>query len=89
VLWGLGMGAQASIIKAALVDMVPRERRGSGFGLFQMGFGLFWFAGSALMGVLYEISLVYLVVFSIAVQLLAVPLFWRVARQMGPQPRQP
>ena len=56
VLWGIGMGAQESIIKAALAEMVPKERRATGFGIFHAGFGLFWFLGSALMGVLYDFS---------------------------------
>ena len=52
VLWGIGMGAQESIIKAALAEMVPRDRRATGYGIFNTGFGLFWFLGSALMGIL-------------------------------------
>lgn len=80
VLWGIGMGAQESIIKAALADMVPRERRATGYGVFNTGFGLFWFLGSALMGLLYEVSLSALIAFSIIIQLLAIPLFFRVSR---------
>ena len=40
------------------------------------------FVGSALMGLLYDHSLLALVVFSVVVQLLAVPLFW-IAKQQG------
>ncbi len=79
VLWGIGMGAQESIIKAALADMVPRERRATGYGIFNTGFGLFWFLGSALMGILYEVSLSALIAFSVIIQLLALPLFFRVS----------
>ena len=39
VLWGIGMGSLESIIKAALAEMVPRDRRATGFGLFNAGFG--------------------------------------------------
>jgi MFS family permease len=80
VLWGLGMGAQGSIMRAALAEMVPPTRRASAYGLFQTIFGLFWFLGSALMGVLYETSLQALVVFSVAAQLLALPFFLAVWR---------
>jgi MFS family permease len=82
VLWGLGMGAQASIIKAALAEMVPRERRATSYGIFNTGFGLFWFLGSALMGILYDVSLGALIAFSVIIQLLAVPLFFRVSREL-------
>jgi MFS family permease len=73
-LWGVGMGAQESIMRAAVAEMVPAERRGSAYGIFNTGFGVFWFLGSALMGVLYDISLHALVIFSVAAQLLAVPM---------------
>ena len=86
VLWGIGMGSLESIIKAALADLVPRDRRATGYGLFNAGFGLFWFLGSALMGLLYEFSLVALVAFSVTAQLLAIPFFLAVTRKVGLQP---
>jgi hypothetical protein len=51
-------------------------RRAYGFGLFSTVFGVFWFAGSALMGFLYDLNVIYLVIFSVGVQLIALPLFW-------------
>jgi len=83
VLWGIGMGALESIMKAALADMVPRERRATGYGLFHTGFGLCWFLGSALMGVLYDYSLTALIFFSVAIQLGAIPLFLLITRELG------
>jgi MFS family permease len=82
VLWGIGMGAQESICKAALAEMVPRHRRATGYGIFNTGFGLFWFLGSALMGILYELSLSALIAFSVIIQLLAIPLFYRVSKDL-------
>lgn len=73
-LWGIGMGAQESIMRAAVAEMVAPERRGSAYGVFNMGYGIFWFAGSALMGILYGVSIWALVAFSMAMQLAAVPL---------------
>jgi MFS family permease len=87
VLWGIGMGSLESIIKAALAGMVPRDRRATGFGLFNAGFGVFWFLGSALMGFLYDFSLGALVAFSVTAQFLAIPFFLAVSRQAGLQPR--
>jgi len=86
-LWGIGMGAQESIIKAALAEMVPKERRATGFGLFHAGFGLFWFLGSALMGLLYDISLGYLVTFSMLAQLGAIPVFLVISRELRLKPK--
>ncbi|MDW8327395.1 MAG: MFS transporter, partial [Anaerolineales bacterium] len=75
-LWGVGLGAQESILRAAVAGMVPADRRGSAYGLFNTGFGLAWFAGSALMGGLYDVSLPALVAFAVAAQLSAAPLFY-------------
>jgi MFS family permease len=82
VLWGIGMGAQESIIKAGLAEMVPRDRRATGYGLFNTGFGLFWFLGSALMGILYDFSLWFVIVFSLAMQLGSIPIFWRISKEI-------
>lgn len=75
LLWGLGMGAQESVMRAGVAAMSPAERRGTAYGLFNMSFGVFWFLGSALMGLLYDLSLPALVLFSVTVQLGAIPLF--------------
>jgi MFS family permease len=82
ILWGVGMGAQESIMKAAVAAMSPVTRRGTAFGTFNMSFGIFWFLGSALMGVLYDHSIRTLIFFSVAVQLLAIPLLIAVTRQL-------
>jgi hypothetical protein len=63
--------------------MVPAERRGTAYGLFNAAYGFAWFLGSALMGYLYDTSLTSLVAFSVIVQLAAMPLFVQVSRQTG------
>lgn len=83
MLWGIGMGAQESIMKAAVAGMVPMEKRGSAYGIFSTGYGLAWFLGSALMGIVYDRSITSLVVFSVIIQLAAIPIFLLVKRQYG------
>jgi predicted MFS family arabinose efflux permease len=63
--------------------MIPRDRRGAAYGLFNTGFGLAWFVGSAVTGVLYDTSLSALVCFSVLLQLYALPLLWLVSRRVG------
>jgi MFS family permease len=82
VLWGIGMGAQESVIKAALADLAPKERRATAFGIFHTGFGFCWFLGSAVMGVLYEVSLGALVLSSVLTHLLAIPFLLLVSREV-------
>jgi MFS family permease len=74
-LWGVGMGAQESIMRAAIAEMVPTNRRSTAYGIFNAGFGLFWFLGSALMGVLYDVSIPALIIFSVVMQLGSIPFF--------------
>ena len=71
IAWGIGMGAQESILKAQIAEIIPAEKRGTAFGTFNAAYGLFWFAGSALMGFLYDFSLSGLIFFSVITQLLA------------------
>lgn len=75
ILWGIGTGAQSSLLKAIIGDIIPKEKRGRAYGIYNAGFGFAWFAGSALMGVLYDISLIWMIGFSVFMQLLSVPIF--------------
>ena len=72
ILWGIGMGAQESIMKAAVSSIIPRSMRSTGFGIFETGFGIAWFLGSWLLGALYDIRPLFLVIVSLAAQLLAI-----------------
>jgi MFS family permease len=75
------MGAQESVMRAAVAELAPRERRGTAYGTFHLFFGVAWFGGSLVMGGLYEISARALVVFSITAQAIAVPLYLVAARR--------
>ena len=79
-LWGVGMGAQESILKAAVTSMVPKTSRATGYGVFECSFGVFWFLGSWLLGVLYDVSIPAMIAVSVAAQLAAIPLYLASAR---------
>lgn len=74
-LWGIGMGAQESILKAAVATLVPKQCRATGYGVFECSFGVCWFLGSWALGALYELSLPLMVAISTLAQLAAVPLW--------------
>ncbi|MGC8785026.1 MAG: MFS transporter [Armatimonadota bacterium] len=80
ILWGIGMSAQESVMRAAVARLIPSDRRGTGYGVFHTGYGLAWFAGSALMGWLYDRSLLALVTFSVLTQMAALVVFIVLAR---------
>ncbi|MCE5214476.1 MAG: MFS transporter [Methanobacterium sp.] len=74
-LWGVSLGAQESIMRSSVAVMSTVERRGSAYGIFNTIYGISWFAGSLTLGILYGISLNYLVIFSMVFPLLSIPLF--------------
>lgn len=75
LLWGIGMGAQESIMKAAVSKIIPKSMRSTGFGIFETGFGIAWFLGSWLLGALYDVNPSALVAVSVAAQLLAIAFY--------------
>lgn len=76
ILWGVGIGAQRSLLKAMIGDMVSKKIRGLAYGVFNMIYGLSWFLGSWLIGVLYDVSIPTLILFSMLAQLCSIPFFY-------------
>jgi len=72
VLWGLGMGVQESIVRAVIGGLIERDKRATGYGIFNTAFGVFWFLGSVGMGYLYNYDITSLVLFSVGLQLVTV-----------------
>lgn len=71
VLWGMVMGIQETIMRAAIADITPAEIRGTAYGIFNTAYGLAWFIGASLMGLLYGISLRYIFGFVAVTQIIA------------------
>jgi len=80
VLWGIGMGAQESILRAAVADLVPSDKRATAYGVFNTFYGVSWFAGSAAFGFLYDQFLPAGVLFSVILQGAAIPIFLYIGR---------
>jgi predicted MFS family arabinose efflux permease len=76
VFWGIGMSAQGSLFQAMLTDVIPPKKRSMAFGLFDTGYGIAWFVGSAVMGLLYDRSILAVALFSVILQLAALPVFF-------------
>lgn len=87
LLWGIGLGAHESVMQAAVAHMIPPERLGSAYGLFGAVFGAAWFAGSALLGGLYDWSITAAVVVAVVTQLCAVGPLMVAARILAAVPR--
>ncbi|MFA5698077.1 MAG: MFS transporter, partial [Candidatus Izemoplasmatales bacterium] len=90
VLWGIGMGAQESILKSAIALIVKKEKRATAYGIFNSVFGFAWFVGSIIVGLLYEKSLLAVVIFSVSMEFLgAILLFVFYQKQKSLQQKNP
>ena len=87
VVWGAALGIHESTLRAAVADLVPTARRGTGYGIFTAIYGIAWLAGSTIIGALYSVSITELIIFTVATQLVAliavIPLL-RPAPTQGP-----
>jgi MFS family permease len=66
--------------------MVPPNKRGSAYGIFSTAFGIFWFFGTVLMGILYTYSVPATVIFSLGAQIAGVAILLRVRKRMRKAP---
>ncbi len=82
-LWGIGYATQDTLIKALVAGVLPEGRRGTAFGVFYLGYGGGWLAGSVVMGLAYERYRTGLIAFAMATQLASVPLFLIAARKQA------
>ncbi len=80
--WGVGTGAQDSVMRATISRLAPQQRRATAFGIMNAVYGVAWFLGSVLLGVLYDASVLAVVLVSALLQAAALPVFaWLAARE--------
>ncbi|MCK9399117.1 MAG: MFS transporter [Bacteroidales bacterium] len=85
VLWGVVMGTHETIMKAGIADITSIRKRGTGYGIFNMLYGIAIFIGSAAAGFLYDYSVTLLVIIMIVVELLALPVFFVMRKRVVKQ----
>jgi MFS-type transporter involved in bile tolerance (Atg22 family) len=81
VVWGIVMGTHETIMKSAIADITPMKKRGTGYGIFNTAYGLAVFAGSSIMGLLYDASLPWVIGLSVAVEIAALVVFFFLRRE--------
>ncbi|MFF1586712.1 MFS transporter [Streptomyces sp. NPDC058286] len=72
LVWGAATGVQESTLRAVVADLVAPGRRATAYGVFAAVVGVAAFAGGALTGVLYDISIPVLIAVVAAIQAAAV-----------------
>ncbi|HVV66397.1 MAG TPA: MFS transporter [Rhizomicrobium sp.] len=70
-LWGVVLGMENSVLAAGVAHVVSQQARARAYGAFSAIFGVSWFAGSALLGALYDVSFALLALVSAAAELAA------------------
>lgn len=70
------MRAQGSLFQAILTGVIPPAKRSTAFGMFDTGYGIAWFLGSAMIGLLYDKSILAVAVFSVILQTAALPILF-------------
>ncbi|MBE0425975.1 MAG: MFS transporter [Nitrospirae bacterium] len=85
VLWGAVMGIHETIMRAAIADIVPIERRGTAYGIFNTIYGASWFIGSVLIGFMYEISINFIFLFVVLMQIISGFVFFMLRGKNKPQ----
>lgn len=74
-LWGVGIAVQDALLLALIAGVLAQRRRATSFGLYDLIFGVAWFVGSAICGLLLDRSTMAVVLFSTLLQLCAIPFF--------------
>jgi MFS family permease len=81
--WATGHGAQDASLRSGIAQVVSMNKRGSAFGAFNGIYGVAWFLGSVTMGLLYDRSVMALVVFGVLFQLSAAALFFALRKPLA------
>ena len=78
-LFGIVMGTHETIMRSAIADITPYRKRGTGYGIFNSAYGLALLAGSALMGLLYDMKLTkWIVAFTAVAEIIAIALYVKI-----------
>jgi MFS family permease len=84
VIFGIIMGTHETIMRSAIADITPFNKRGTGYGVFNTGYGLALFGGAALMGLLYDLNQTGLIIWLTCVtEAVALLLYFKIRRMTG------
>jgi len=82
ILWGVVMGIHETIMRAAIADLTTIKRRGIAYGIFNTTYGIAWFLGAPIMGLLYNFGISYLIGFVALLESISIPVFFFVRRSI-------
>lgn len=85
VLWGISMGMQETVLRAAVADLTRAGGRGFAYGVFNTIYGGAWFAGSVAVGALYMAGPAFASGFMVLLQAGSLPVLWLLVKDGGPR----
>ncbi|MBM7582232.1 MFS family permease [Caldicoprobacter guelmensis] len=76
IIFGIVMGTHETVMRSAIADITPFDKRGTGYGVFNTSYGLALLGGAALMGLLYDMNMVGVIIaFTCITELIAIILY--------------
>lgn len=81
-IFGIVLGMQETVIRAAVTDLSPVNVRGRAYGFFNGFFGLSFLLGGGIIGFLYSLSFDYVVIYVVVTQLASTMLALRLFKEL-------
>ncbi|OGU12612.1 MAG: MFS transporter [Ignavibacteria bacterium GWB2_35_12] len=82
LIWGIVMGTHETIMKAVIADITSIKKRGTAYGIFNTAYGIAIFIGSSMIGILYDNSLILLIILLISVELSTIPVLIKLNKEL-------
>lgn len=78
IIFGIVMGTHETVMRSAIADITPFDKRGTGYGVFNTSYGLALLGGAALMGLFYDMNLIgIIIVFTCVTELIAIIIYFK------------
>lgn len=68
LVWGAGIGLFEPLLQASIAESTSLERRGKVYGTLSAVDGTAWFLGSAMMSVLYDVSIGHILAYVVIIE---------------------
>ncbi len=78
IIWGIVLGIHETIIRASIADITYGNKRGLSYGIFNTVYGSAFFLGSSAIGYLYDLSISYVICFTLLSELLSLIFLFKI-----------
>ncbi len=83
IIFGIIMGTHETIMRSAIADITPFDKRGTGYGVFNTGYGLALFLGATITGYLYDKNLnSTILIMTVVCEIIAAIIFIKMKREI-------